>query len=324
MRNCKNHGSRFLIRGFTLIELLVVIAIIAILAALLLPVLAKSKVEAKRIECMNSLRQLALGWHMYNGDNNGRLVNDYSVASENSGGESTTSWCPGYSGGSDIAGQSIRAETDSFYGPAPYYDRSSIVAVTNGLIYPYVKSTGPYLCPGDPRTIFGQPPARSFAMNSWINGFSETNSDGTVSGCGDGDPPTYTFFTLESQITQPARLWINIDEAPGLLDDGVFLISADVADGWTEFFEMPSAEFARSYCLNFADGHAETHKLKDPNTYNWTAAMGTYPTIADTAWTGGTGTWGNLEPAGQNPDWSDLFYAATFPTMSASTTRTRP
>ena len=63
-------------RAFTLIELLVIIAVIGILAAILLPALARSKAVAKRIHCVGNVKQLALTAHLYADDNRDRLPSD--------------------------------------------------------------------------------------------------------------------------------------------------------------------------------------------------------------------------------------------------------
>lgn len=73
----RGHESRV---GFTLIELLVVIAIIAILAALLLPVLASAKERARHVNCLSNMHQWGLAFTMYSGDNHDYVPEEGNVA----------------------------------------------------------------------------------------------------------------------------------------------------------------------------------------------------------------------------------------------------
>jgi prepilin-type N-terminal cleavage/methylation domain-containing protein len=112
-------------RAFTLIELLVVIVIIAILVALLFPVFAQSREQARKTTCASNLRQLGMAVHQYVADNDGRLPGAAIAVPDSAGAYGGWMWY----------------ETVGHFWTA--YDP------TKGSIYPYVKSPGVYACPSD-------------------------------------------------------------------------------------------------------------------------------------------------------------------------------
>jgi prepilin-type N-terminal cleavage/methylation domain-containing protein/prepilin-type processing-associated H-X9-DG protein len=150
-------------RGFTLIELLVVIAIIAILAAILLPALAKAKARATRMQCMGQMKQLDLGIQLFAGENADTYPPGGYASSAFNRGLSWDSWIYGYIGGS----QTIKPnDMNKGYFAANAGD-AYLLGVPIGLAV--------LACPADTMqkiawmcTPSGEPQAavRSYAMNS--------------------------------------------------------------------------------------------------------------------------------------------------------------
>jgi prepilin-type N-terminal cleavage/methylation domain-containing protein len=264
------------LRAFTLIELLVVIAIIAILAALLLPVLSRAKKKGQAIACLNNLRQLNTGCKLYTDDNNGLLVSSWPLGS-GSDPVNPYSWCPGWAS---------TAPQDLTYGPAPQFSCTNIYALEQGAIWQYIKSTGVYHCPADDRSSGGLPVVRSYSMNSWMNGrtFGDPTGNSNFTTPDQDAALTYTFFHKEVQVSRPAQLWWLIDEDGSSINDSMFAVDMGTVNG---IYDLPSTRHGGAYELCYADGHEEQIRwLASPSSWDGTPA---------------------------DPDWEKLKSVTTFP-----------
>ena len=180
-------------QGFTLVELLVVIATIAILAGLLLPALARAKTKAQSIGCVNNLKQLQLGWHMYAQDNNDTCVR---ITSRN-GRDVTPSWILG------------NGQLDS-----------SPTNIESGLLFTYAPALGTYLCPADKALTKGGTPApqvRSYSISAYLD-------HDYVGKSGSWNPVTAVGIDLgkTSSIAAPAGMFVFAEDHPDSIDDGGF------------------------------------------------------------------------------------------------------
>ena len=210
-------------RAFTLIELLVVIAIIAILAALLLPVLGRTKQKGQGIRCLNNLKQLQVAWHLYADDN-------HDVIPPCPGGATPAatnqSWCAG----------------DFLRNPP---DKTDLDLIKNSLLYSASGNTGIYKCPG-----YTSENVRSVSENCAMNG-NDTNF-----------MENFMIFSktaaIHSPSYSPSQFFVFIDESVDTIDNAHFLINFDATYG-TDMADNPAAYHIMSGNTSFADGHAAAH-----------------------------------------------------------------
>jgi prepilin-type N-terminal cleavage/methylation domain-containing protein/prepilin-type processing-associated H-X9-DG protein len=220
-------------RGFTLIELLVVIAIIAILAALLLPVLGTSKHKAEAVGCANNQKQLLLAWTLYAEDNSELLVNNHGVPETL---ERRQTW----------ANNVLDWEASD--------DNTNLVHLTDSKLGPFTaRAYRIYKCPSDRTPAPNGPRTRTMSMNAMVgNPGILTNSFN----------PTYVQFFKVAQMPSAAMTFVFLDELADTLNDGFFVNRLDDY----QWGNVPGSYHNRSGNLAFADGHLETRRWQVPAT----------------------------------------------------------
>ena len=284
-------GAPKRVNGFTLVELLVVIAVIGILAALLLPVLSKSKGKAQSVYCLNNGKQLMSAITMYTHDYHDLFPPNPDDANTFAG----HNWCSGDAG----VGRRQEFDPDILKDPA------------RCLVAPYLSgNVSVFHCPGDTRTglyqgadvkLKGQivPAARTFSMSQAVGTICPAFDQ--VKGQHAGAPtlpvngpwlnnnqnhrrdqPWFTYGKMSTiRAPGPAKLWMLIDEDLNNLNDAAFAFGMEQA----VWLDVPGTFHNGGCGFAFADGHSESHRWKSPSPKKGHRAPVTSPQdLQDWSW----------------------------------------
>ena len=229
-------------------ELLVVIAIVAVLAALLLPALARAKSRAHGVACANQQRQLILACQLYAGDNLDALPYNFGeVETRRSVAEGRfLNWINNVLNWELDAGNTNRAW------------------ITAGGLGPYAAGVVDiFRCPSDSVLSDIQKAAgwkarvRSESMNALVGDAGEFSRSGA-----NVNAPGYRQFFKLGSIPQPANIFVFIEEHADSVDDGYFLNNPYKL----EWHDLPASYHDGAANLAFADGHMESHRWLNPTT----------------------------------------------------------
>jgi prepilin-type N-terminal cleavage/methylation domain-containing protein/prepilin-type processing-associated H-X9-DG protein len=234
--------------GFTLIELLVVIAVIAILMSILMPALKIAREQARAIGCLANQRSLASAYIMYADENDGSVCGGFASHTKTNGIPAWVMPPLDYSGSGAIvgmggAGQDVTLE-------------QRLNGLREGALYPYLRETDVYHCPGDNRknqgTSLGNTPAyqifRSYALPDYMRATADTDAK--------------KLFNFKEQATKMLFIEDIYDGSAGNFShDGWSYVPYD-GSLWD-----PLGIFHSDACtFSFMDGHAERKKWADKRT----------------------------------------------------------